>query len=292
MKIKILLLLIIICIQTISLAQTETIEQSEILESQQETLNISSFIEEAKKYSANVYKDIDFNELFNLAITGNINNKTIINNILKILGKEIVGSVAVIGSIILIIIIHSIFKSLSEGLENKTISQITYYIQYILIVTLIMTNFSNILIMIKESIQNLVGFMNNLIPILITLMLTTGNIVSANLIQPIILFIITFIGNFITTIIIPLVLIATALGIISKISDKIQIDKLSKFLKSSVVWILGVILTIFVGLISVEGSLSSSVDGITAKTTKVAVSSFIPVVGKILRRCSRYSNRL
>ena len=292
MKIKILLLLIIICIQTISLAQTETIEQSEILESQQKTLNISSFIEEAKKYSANVYKDIDFNGLFNSAITGNINNKTIINDILKILGKEIVGSVAVIGSIILIIIIHSIFKSLSEGLENKTISQITYYIQYILIVTLIMTNFSNILIMIKESIQNLVGFMNNLIPILITLMLTTGNIVSANLIQPIILFIITFIGNFITTIIIPLVLIATALGIISKISDKIQIDKLSKFLKSSVVWILGVIRTIFVGLISVEGSLSSSVDGITAKTTKAAVSSFIPVVGKILRRCSRYSNRL
>ena len=292
MKIKILLLLIIICIPTISLAQTETIEQSEILESQQKTLNISSFIEEAKKYSSNVYKDIDFNELFNSAITGNINNKTIINDILKILGKEIVGSVAVIGSIILIIIIHSIFKSLSEGLENKTISQITYYIQYILIVTLIMTNFSNILIMIKESIQNLVGFMNNLIPILITLMLTTGNIVSANLIQPIILFIITFIGNFITTIIIPLVLIATALGIISKISDKIQIDKLSKFLKSSVVWILGVILTIFVGLISVEGSLSSSVDGITAKTTKAAVSSFIPVVGKILRRCSIYSNRL
>lgn len=292
MKIKILLLLIIICIPTISLAQTETIEQSEILESQQKTLNISSFIEEAKKYSSNVYKDIDFNGLFNSAITGNINNKTIINDILKILGKEIVGSVAVIGSIILIIIIHSIFKSLSEGLENKTISQITYYIQYILIVTLIMTNFSNILIMIKESIQNLVGFMNNLIPILITLMLTTGNIVSANLMQPIILFIITFIGNFITTIIIPLVLIATALGIISKISVKIQIDKLSKFLKSSVVWILGVILTIFVGLISVEGSLSSSVDGITAKTTKAAVSSFIPVVGKILRRCSRYSNRL
>ena len=292
MKIKILLLLIIICIPTISLAQTETIEQSEILESQQKTLNISSFIEEAKKYSSNVYKDIDFNGLFNSAITGNINNKTIINDILKILGKEIVGSVAVIGSIILIIIIHSIFKSLSEGLENKTISQITYYIQYILIITLIMTNFSNILIMIKESIQNLVGFMNNLIPILITLMLTTGNIVSANLMQPIILFIITFIGNFITTIIIPLVLIATALGIISKISDKIQIDKLSKFLKSSVVWILGVILTIFVGLISVEGSLSSSVDGITAKTTKAAVSSFIPVVGKILRRCSRYSNRL
>lgn len=45
---------------------------------------------------------------------------------------------------------------------------------------------------------------------------------------------------------------------------------------------LGVVLTLFVGIVSLEGTLSSSVDGITAKTTKAAVSSFIPVVGKIL----------
>ena len=136
--------------------------------------------------------------------------------------------------------------------------------------------------MIKDSIQSLVGFMNNLIPILITLMLTTGNIVSANLIQPIILFVITFIGNFIVSILIPIILVATALGIISKVSDKVQIDKLSKFLKSSVIWVLGIVLTLFVGIISIEGNLSSTVDGVTAKTTKAAVSSFIPVVGKIL----------
>ena len=38
----------------------------------------------------------------------------------------------------------------------------------------------------------------------------------------------------------------------------------------------------FVGLLSLEGTLSSSVDGLTAKTAKAAVSSFIPVVGKML----------
>ena len=186
------------------------------------------------------------------------------------------------GSILVIIVIHSILKSLSEGLENKGIAQITYYVQYILIVTLIMTNFVQILDIVRESIQNLVGFMNSLIPIMITLMITTGSIVSANLIQPIILFLITFIGNFLTGIVIPIILISTSLGIISKISDRVQVDKLSKFFKTSVVWTLGVILTIFVGVVSVEGTLSSSVDGITAKTAKAAVSSFIPVVGKIL----------
>lgn len=102
------------------------------------------------------------------------------------------------------------------------------------------------------------------------------------MVEPILLFLITFIGNFINGVIIPILLLSTGLGIISKISDRIQLDRLSKFFKSSIIWILGIILTLFVGVLSLEGSLSSSVDGITAKTTKAAVSSFIPVVGKIL----------
>lgn len=105
---------------------------------------------------------------------------------------------------------------------------------------------------------------------------------SATMLQPIIVFIITLVGNLITNVIIPLVLVSTALGIISQISDKIQIDKLSKFLKSSGVWALGVLITLFVGVASLESSLTSSVDGVTSKTAKAAVSSFIPVVGKIL----------
>ena len=256
--------------------------QDELLKSQQDSLNISSFLKEVEKYTSSIYEDINVKDMFNLALTGKIDNEKLFKSILNILGKEVIGSVKILGSIIVIIVIHSILKSISEGLENKSISQITYYVQYILIVTLIMTNFSQVITMIKESVQNLVGFIDMLIPILLTLIITTGNIVSAGMLQPILLFIITFIGNFINNIILPLVLVSTALGIVSKISDRIQIDKLSKFFKSSVVWILGVVLTLFVGVVSLEGNLSSSVDGITAKTAKAAVSSFIPVVGKIL----------
>lgn len=260
----------------------ESIDTSTILQSQQDSLNISSFLKEVERYTSATYQDIDVGELFNSALTGSVDNEKIFKSILSLIGDEIVSSITVLGSIIVIIVIHSILKSISEGLENKSISQITYYVQYILIVTLIMTNFVQILNMIRESIQNLVGFMDCLIPILMTLILTTGSIASAGMLQPILLFIITFVGNFINSIILPLVLVATALGIVSKVSDRVQIDKLAKFFKSSVVWILGVVLTLFVGVVSLEGSLSSSVDGITAKTTKAAVSSFIPVVGKIL----------
>lgn len=265
-----------------NLCYASEISSQDILQSQQDELNISSFIKEAQKYTESTFEEININELFTSAITGKIDNNTIFKSIINLIGKEVLDCTTVLGSILVIIVIHSILKSISEGLENKSISQITYYVQYILIVTLIMKNFADVLQMVKTSIQNLVGFMNSLVPLLITLMLTTGNFASAGILEPIILFLITFIGNFIITILLPFVLISTALAIVSKVSSKIQVDKLSKFFNSTVIWILGVVLTLFVGVISVEGSLSSTVDGITAKTTKAAVSNFIPVVGKIL----------
>lgn len=194
------------------------------------------------------------------ALKGNIDNKGLVNKVINLFFKELKEAGAILGGIIVIIVVHSILKNISDSLENNSISQITYYVQYILIVTLVMSNFANIISVTKETIQNLVGFMYTLLPILMTLMITTGSIVSASVVEPVLLFLITFIGNMISNVILPLVLVGTALGIVSKISDKMQIDKLSKYFKSSVVWILGIVLTLFVGVLSLEGSLSSSVD--------------------------------
>ena len=256
--------------------------QEEIIASQKDDLNISSFIDEAKEYTKNIFPDIDMDNLLSDAIKGEINNGKIFGNILNLFGKEIKSTIKTLASILIIIVIHSVFKSVSENLGNQNISQITYYVQYILIVTLIMANFTDIVTVVRESIQNLVSFMYMLTPILITLMITTGSIVSANVLQPVLLFAISFIGNLIANFILPIILISAVLSIVSQISSKFQIDKLSNFFNSGIVWILGIVLTIFVGMLSLEGTLSSSVDGLTAKATKAAVSNFIPVVGKVL----------
>ena len=284
-KAIVLFLIMFVMYPTRSISKENTtieVYQTEILSSQKDAVNISKFVDEAQKYTKDVYEDIDFNQLLNSALQGNIDNKLLYKSIFNVLGKETISSIRTIASIMIVIIIHSILKSISEGLENKGVAQVSYYVQYILIVTLIMTNFADIITMLKETITNLVAFSNTLIPILITLILTTGSIGTANMLQPILLFIITFIGNFILNVAIPVLLASTALGIVSKISSYVQLERLSKFFKSSIIWALGVVLTLFVSVVSIEGSLSSSVDGVTAKTAKAAVSSFIPVVGKIL----------
>lgn len=283
LKRKIIFVLIIVIGFILSSTYSYSAEiDEETIQSQQETFGISSFIENAKQYTGEFFEDIDIKDVFNSAVKGEIDNSKIYKKILNLLGDEVKTGIKTLISILVIIIIHSILKSISESLENDNISKLIYYVQYIAIVTIIMSNFSDIINLVKETTTNLVGFMNTLIPILISLMIYTGSITTTSVLQPIILFMINFIGNMVEDILIPLILIITSISIISKISDNVQVEKISKFLKSSTIWLLGIILTIFVGIVSLEGTLASSIDGITAKTAKSIVSSAVPIVGKIL----------
>ena len=277
MKKIILIFILILMIPVKVQAETE-----EIMSSTEEKFNIGSFISQAEEYTGDFFDNTNLSDILNEAIQGKINNQTIYKKIIKILGKEVSSNIKILISILVIVVIHGILKSITDSLENSNVSQIIYFVQYILIVTLIMSNFTEIIKLIKETASNLVGFINVLIPLLLTLMVYTGSITTSTVLEPILLFVSNFIGNIIANILIPVVLIIVVFSVISKITERIQIERISKFLKSSVVWFLGIFLTIFVGIVSLEGTLSSSVDGITAKTAKAAVSSLIPVVGKVL----------
>lgn len=282
LKVFLLGLLCIIIPNTLIFA-SENITVQDTIQEQKEEFGIQDFINNSKQYTTGeFFENVDIGEVLNEAIEGDIDNNNILKAVLNMFGIEIASSLKAIVSILAIIVIHSLLKSISESLENEGIAKLIYYVQYILIITIVMSNFSEIITMVRETTTNLVAFMNMLVPLLITLMMYTGSITTSGVIEPIILFMINFIGNIIQNIILPLVLIFTSLVVLSKLTDKIQISKLSKFLKSGIVWLLGIILTIFVGVVSLEGTMSSSVDGVTAKTTKAVISSAVPVVGKIL----------
>ena len=68
-KILLIVLLLLYFIPNLVYATEESLSQEDIIKSQQESLDINSFIEEADKYTEDVYQDIDMGELFSSAIT-------------------------------------------------------------------------------------------------------------------------------------------------------------------------------------------------------------------------------
>lgn len=291
-KVFISIILFLMLLTNLSFAREEILENDDsslikqtteqIMETTQKTLGISDFLKEADKYTQNIYGNINLSDIFSNIIKGKYKTNFIKSTIFKLFGKDVKESFRLMFNVLIIIIIHSVMKEIIENLGNNSSAKIAYFVQYLMIVTLVTQSFLSVLNITKEAIDNLSNFMNLLIPLLTTLILTTGCISISNIFQPTLIFLSSMLGNFFNNFLIPVLLMSITFSIISNISDKVQLDKLSKFFKSSIVWILGILLTVFTCLISVEGTLSSSVDALTAKTTKAAVSNFIPVVGKIL----------
>ena len=126
---KVFLIFIIIFLFTnarnVSFSKNEKIQNIDynILENQKDSLDVQNFVKEANKYTKDVFSNTDIGELLNLAITGKIDNKKIFFSIWNLFGKEFISCTKSIASIIVIIVIHSIIKSIGDGLENKSISR-------------------------------------------------------------------------------------------------------------------------------------------------------------------------
>lgn len=202
--------------------------------------------------------------------------------IINLLGEELKTGISGIIAILIVIIIHSVLKAVIENLSNSNAGQVAYFVEYLAIVSIITSNFADILLVSKNAINELINFMRLFVPILITLMFTSGGLASSSGLGAILIFFMNLIGTIISSILIPLIMCSTVLGIVNSFADKTQVAGLSKFMKSVVLWILGIILTAFVCSLTLQGSLSQSVDGVTSKTAKAAISNFIPFVGKIM----------
>jgi len=150
MKRLIIITIILIIIPNISIGAETLIEE------QLEVLNLGAFISEGEEYTKEVFENLDVKDMITKTLTGQIDNGIIYKGVLKVLGKEVVSGITILGSILVIIVIHSILKSIGENLGNEGTAKIAYFVEYILIITIIIGNFANIILTVKDTISNLV----------------------------------------------------------------------------------------------------------------------------------------
>lgn len=222
-------------------------------------------------------------ELENIA-EGLINNtgvdyKSITFNILNVFFKEFITTITSAISIFIIILIIAVISAL-ELEEKSDVTKIAHIACFLALATITISNFIEIIDMFKNTVSTLTTIMQVVSPFLMGVLLATGSISSTGIIQPILLFVASTVGFIINYVVIPFLSISVALNVISSISDNLKFDKLSKLFTSSSLWIIGVVFTVFLGILSLETSLSGSIDALAVKTTQAAVSNFVPVVGK------------
>lgn len=207
--------------------------------------------------------------------------KTIINSIGRIFFNELRISLVLLSKVLIITLISAILTNLQNTFENSSVSELANYITYILVAILVITSFSQLISTVQITVDRMVVFMQVLLPILLTLLVLTGGPNTKIIFHPMILTTVNVIGVMVKNFILPLISFSFIVSILSNISKRIELGKLSDLGRQVITFIITASFTIFIGVITIYG-LSTKIDGLTIRTAKFAVDKFVPVVGKFL----------
>lgn len=183
--------------------------------------------------------------------------------------------------ILLLAIIAAIFTNFSNAFQNKQVSEISFYVLYLLLLTLCLNSFKIAVAGVSEKLELILEFMQVLCPTyFLAVSITTGS-ASSIMFYNIVLFLIYLVEMLVLNFLIPLVNIYIMIQVMNYLSGEDYLSQLSELIKNLVSWILKSLLTCVVGINVIQGMLAPAIDTIKRSAiTKTAEA--IPGVGKVL----------
>lgn len=201
--------------------------------------------------------------------------------LMRMMFHEILYNGSLLVSIIVLTIFSMILETIQSAFDHRTVSKVAYSISYIVLIVLAVNSFNVAIGYARDAISHMIDFMVAMIPLLLALLATMGNIVSVSIMHPLIIFMIHTVGTLIYMVVFPLLFFSAVLHIVSSLSERYKVTQLANVLRNVSVALLGVCLTVFLGVISVQGATSAVTDGVTIRTAKYITGNFVPVVGRM-----------
>ncbi len=240
---------------------------------------LSSLSEIISKETAEIIAELGI-DLSNYDTFLNLDADSFLDVIINFIKSGLTEPLTAFSTALCIILIFSTIGGMwSSPLEMST----TYsYISLLSLSTIVLipliTAVNNTITVIKS----ICAFMLAFIPIYGGLLISTGNISSGLLYQSVMLGICEFITQVVGFFIAPIISIYMCIGMSSAVSGVEGAHKLALAVKSVANWVLGFIMTLFTGFLSIQSVVGKSADNLTLKTTRFFVGSAVPVVGGYL----------
>ena len=290
MKNKILGIILILLFSFTSISFAEDSSNNEDYEDTKDNIDLyidnqlsKINIDEVEKYvkNDNVVKNVDLKTYIKKLVRGETNLLDLFdkNKIKTAALSEIKTSIKIATSILVLALLSSIIKSLENSFSSKGITTVTNYIVFITVVTLTLVSFRDILSLCYTTVENIMGLVNVIIPIMISLLVLVGFPITSTALNPIFIGGIAAINIIFKKFIFVAISIAFAILVVNNLTNNIKLNRLSSFIKQINIVALGAVFTLYLGLVSIQGLYVTSFDKFTVKTAKFAVGNFIPVVG-------------
>ena len=132
---------------------------------------------------------------------------------------------------------------------------------------------------VKTSMEQMNRFMMSYIPIFSSVATAGGSAAAGAGYYGVMLIICESAGILADTILVPFLSAVLAVTLVSAINPSLDLGSLAESVKKLVIWVLGIVMTLFTGLLSIQSFAGAAADNLSARAVKFAASSFIPVIG-------------
>lgn len=188
-------------------------------------------------------------------------------------------SIPAVVQIIIVALIFSIISHFKPSFGETGVSKAAQMAQFVIVGTMILGILASAFSIGSGAVEKMTSFTGEFFPLMISLLTALGGITSAAILSPATVFLTTGITIFFKGFVLPLIIVLTVFTIINHFSTTIKLSGFCSLLKSIVKWGIGIGLTVFIGIIAIQGLLGSSFDGVSIKTAKFTIDKFVPIVG-------------
>ena len=215
------------------------------------------------------------------SLLSNISFSSIINEILNIASNNISSPFKGLISISAILLVCSLLSAYKNSLSNDVSNAIN------IVSTLCITSAVALpAISVINNASSVINIASNImlayIPVMVVMMSSSGHIISSGSCYATMIATGEGIAQLSSKVIIPFLNMFLGISITSSVSPEINLSGFTNMISKTVKWLLGFSMAIFTTVLSLKQIINTSLDSVSSKAVKFALSSFVPIVGSAL----------
>lgn len=179
---------------------------------------------------------------------------------------------------LLIALAAAVFTNFAGAFRSRQVSEISFYVLYMLLITLCLTAFRVAVEGVEERLGALTDFMQVLCPsYLMAVALASGSLTSM-FFYNVILFLIYLVEVVMIRFLLPLVNVCLMVRVLGNLTGEDTLSELAELLKKLISWILRAMVTCIIGINVVQGLLAPAIDTLK-RSALTRTAEAIPWIG-------------
>lgn len=206
----------------------------------------------------------------------------IFNALAKSAARYFLGFLPSFITIILLCILKNMLASLTGDFLNNSTTEIVHIVCYLAIVIVLASGVMVVVEQTSKTIELLTTLAEVLFPLLLGLISMLGATGVASGFTSLTAVLCSVIMKIVMAVILPAFIACIVFCVVGGVSKSVKLDKLTKLIRSSSSWLVGIVFGLFASFLTLQGVSGGVSDKFAFGVAKFAISGYVPILGGYL----------